>query len=257
MGRCIHLRRIAGARDNPQFTGQRLSTSGKNLRFLSAYEEVAMKLDRVGIPDEPPPQSTEEREAPRFTLLIRAAKLVTPQGEFICVIRDVSQSGVSLRGFHVLPVTGRLWLELRTGQRIALEPVWSRGFEAGFRFVEPVEVAALVAEAGSFPKRQLRLNIAFKVELAFLGGRVRAQVLNLSQQGARLECDSLLALEQPLRLCSGPLPEVRARVRWRNDREYGLAFDDTFSLNQLALFAAGAQCPLLLDEAAATAAMRR
>ena len=215
-----------------------------------------MKVERIGTL-EPPPQADDEREEPRFTLLIRAAKLVAPHGEFICVIRDVSQNGVSLRGFHVLPVSGSLSLELRTGQRIALEPVWSRGFEAGFRFVEPVGVAARVAEVGNFPRRQLRLNVSFKVELTFLGGRVRAQVVNLSQQGARIECDSLLAIEQPLRLCSGPLPEVRARVRWRSEREYGLVFDDTFSLNQLALFAAGVQCPMLLDEGAATAALRR
>jgi hypothetical protein len=216
-----------------------------------------MKLERIGMPEESPPDPHEEREAPRFTLLIRAAKLIAPQGEFICVIRDVSQTGVSLRGFHVLPVGSPLWLELRTGERIALEPIWSRGFETGFRFAESVEVDALVAGAGRFPKRQLRLNIPFNVELAFLGGRVRAEVLNLSQQGARIQCDSLLAIEQPLRVCSSPLPEVRARVRWRKDREYGLAFDDTFSLSQLALFAAAAQCPILLADSAATAAMRR
>jgi hypothetical protein len=216
-----------------------------------------MKLERICMPEEAPPQPPEERDAPRFTLLIRAAKLVAPQGEFVCVIRDVSETGVSLRGFHVLPATGELRLELRTGERIALEPVWSRGFEAGFRFLDTVEVGALVAEAGRFPKRQLRLNIVFDVELAFLGGRVRGQVLNLSQQGARIVCDSLLAIEQPLRLCSGPLPEVRARVRWRRNREYGLAFDDTFSLSQLALFAAASQCPALLADSATTAAMRR
>jgi hypothetical protein len=230
---------------------------GRKLAVSAAKTGFAMKLERNGMSEEPTPETGDEREAPRFTLLIRAAKLVAPQGEFICVIRDVSQSGVSLRGFHVLPVNEPLWLELRTGERIALEPVWARGFEAGFRFVEPVEVAALVAEAGSFPKRQLRLAIGFDAELAFLGGRVRARVLNLSQQGARIECDSLLAIEQPLRLCSDPLPEVRARVRWRRDREYGLAFDDTFSLSQLALFAAGVQCPMLLAESAATAALRR
>jgi hypothetical protein len=216
-----------------------------------------MKLERICMPDETAPPPSEERDAPRFTLLIRAAKLVAPEGELVCVIRDVSETGVSLRGFHVLPATGELRLELRTGERIALEPVWSRGFEAGFRFLDTVEVGALVAEAGRFPKRQLRLNMAFDVELAFLGGRVRARVLNLSQQGARIACDSLLAIEQPLRLCSGPLPEVRARVRWRRNREYGLAFDDTFSLSQLALFAAASQCPALLADSATTAAMRR
>lgn len=207
-----------------------------------------MELGRIEVPREALSGPCEEREAPRFTLLIRAAKLIAAEGEFICVIRDVSHSGVSLRGFHTLPVSESLWLELQSGERYAIKPVWSRGLEAGFRFLHAVEVGALVAEAGRFPKRQLRLNIAFPVELAFIGGRVHAEVVNLSQQGARIECDSLLAIDQPLRLCSGPLPEVRARVRWREGREYGLVFDDTFTLSQLAVFAAGAQCPALLAQ---------
>jgi hypothetical protein len=217
----------------------------------------AMELSRIELPAEAQAPSCEERDAPRFTLLIRAAKLISSQGEFVCVIRDVSQTGVSLRGFHTLPAGDAQWLELQTGERYAIAPVWARGFEAGFRFVHAVEVSALVAEAGRFPKRRLRLGINFEVELAFLGGRVRAQVVNLSQQGARIECDALLAIDQPLRLCSGPMPEVRARVRWRQGREYGLVFDDTFSLSQLAVFSAGAQCPALLTAPACGAAQRR
>ena len=38
----------------------------------------------------------EQRAAPRFISLIRAAKLVCGQGEFVCVIRDVSATGVSV-----------------------------------------------------------------------------------------------------------------------------------------------------------------
>ncbi len=216
-----------------------------------------MEQGRIELADEAKPQPCEEREAPRFTLLIRAAKLIAPHGEFICVIRDVSETGVSLRAFHVLPVGGPQWLELQTGERFAIEPVWRRGHEGGFRFVDAVEVERLVAEAGRFPKRRLRLNIAFDVELASLAGRIRAEVVNLSQQGARIGCDALLAIDQPLRLCSGLLPEVRARVRWRNKREYGLVFDDTFSLSQLAVFAAGAQCPDILAAPACAAAGRR
>ena len=45
-------------------------------------------------PDTP---GADQRAAPRFTLLIRAAKLVSAQGEFVCVIRDVSETGVSVR----------------------------------------------------------------------------------------------------------------------------------------------------------------
>ena len=43
------------------------------------------------------------RGAQRFTLLIRTAKLVCESGEYLCVIRDVSSTGVRLRLFHDLP----------------------------------------------------------------------------------------------------------------------------------------------------------
>lgn len=220
-----------------------------------------MKQGRIDVPGAAAPEdhlhACEERAAPRFTLLIRAAKLIAPSGEFICVIRDVSESGISLRGFHGLPQEGPQALELQTGERHPIEPVWSRGLEAGYKFADAVDIASFVAETARFPKRQLRLNIMLPVELAFLGGRVRGEVINLSQQGARIECEALLAIDQPLRLISGMLPEVRARVRWRRDRQYGLVFDDTFSLSQLALFAARAQLPELLGQPSCATSLRR
>lgn len=199
----------------------------------------------------------EEREAARFTLLIRAAKLIAHEGEFVVVIRDVSEKGISLRGFHALPGGEPLALELQSGERHALEKIWDRGFEAGFRFTDAVDIVRLIAEAGRYPKRQLRLNIALPVEFGFAGRRVRGEVTNISQQGARIVCDELLAIAQPLRIVSDDLPEVRARVRWRNGREYGLVFDDTFSLSQLAQFAAAVQAPRLLAEPGFTAGQRR
>lgn len=213
-----------------------------------------MEQGRIELPREAAGGTCEDRAAPRFTVLIRAAKLIVPEGEFVCVIRDVSETGISLRGFHAFPVSDELALELQTGERHRLEPVWNRGFEAGYRFCDTVDIARVVAEAGRFPKRQLRLNITLAVELGFLGRRARGEVVNISQQGARIACDELLAIAQPLRIVSEQLPEVRARVRWRNGRDYGVAFDDTFSLNQLAVFAAGAQCPALLEAVSTTAA---
>lgn len=190
----------------------------------------------------------EERAAPRFTLLIRAAKLIAPEGEFITVIRDVSESGISLRGFHAFPGGAPLALELQTGERHDLEKAWHCGWESGFRFVRPVDIARLIAEAGRYPKRQLRLNLAFSVEIGLLGCRVQGEVVNVSQQGARIACDERFAIAQPLRIVSAVFPEVRARVRWRRDGQYGVVFDDTFSLNQLAQFACASQCPSLLAE---------
>jgi hypothetical protein len=219
-----------------------------------------MMHGRIDVPHEAGCGSSDDRAAPRFTLLIRAAKVIAPQGEFACVIRDVSETGISLRGFHALPAEGPLALELQTGERIEIEPVWSRGLEAGFRFASPIEVERVVAEAGQYPKRKLRLELGFRVNLVFLGRTVPAEVVNISQQGAKIRCETRLALAQPLRMVSEHLPEVRARVRWRRvgeaGGEYGLVFDDTFSLGQLALFAAALQAPELMAQPS-RAALRR
>lgn len=215
-----------------------------------------MEQVRIELPQEAAPEPCEDRAAPRFTLLIRSAKLIAPSGEFVAVIRDVSESGISLRGFHALPHAETLVLELRTGEQHRIAPVWCRGNEAGYRFVDDVDIVRLVAEAGRHPKRQIRLNLSFPIDLAFLGRRVPAELVNLSQQGARIRSSERLAIQQPLRIVSSILPEIRARVRWRKDDGYGLAFDDTFSLNQLALFAARSQEPALLT-GEDSAALRR
>jgi hypothetical protein len=194
---------------------------------------------------------TEQRRAPRVTLLIRAAKLVSTQGEFVCVIRDVSETGVSVRLFHALPTCTDFELHMPAGAAYPVAPVWQRDNEAGFAFAEPVEVAQLVNEASEYPKRGLRLAVCFPVTLSTLKGSCEGVVENLSQQGARVTCDALLAIDQSLRISApglaGETRDVRAKVRWRRDRNYGVVFDDTFTLGDFARLAARLQAPGLLD----------
>lgn len=201
--------------------------------------------------DGPEPAGAELRAAPRFTLLIRAAKLVSAQGEFVCVIRDVSETGVSVRLFHALPGCAEFELHMPAGAVYRITPVWNRNNEAGFAFAEPVDVPQLINESGDYPKRGLRLGVCFPVTISTLTLACEAVVENLSQQGARFECDALLAIDQTVRIeapdASGALREVRAKVRWRRGRHYGVVFDDTFTLGDFARLAARLQAPALLD----------
>lgn len=200
------------------------------------------------IPENP---GADQRAAPRFTLLIRAAKLVSAQGEFVCVIRDVSETGVSVRLFHALPVGDDFALHMPAGAVYEITRVWQRDNEAGFTFVHPVEVAQLVNEASDYPKRGLRLGLCFPVTIRTLSAAHEVVVENLSQQGARITCDSLLAIDQSVRIMAPGLTatprELRAKVRWRRDRDYGLVFDDTFTLGEFARLAALLQAPALLE----------
>lgn len=188
----------------------------------------------------------DKRRARRYSLLIRPAKLVSEQGEFVCVLRDVSTNGVSAKLFHRLPSCERFTLELQNGQTYAMRRVWERELEVGFEFIGTVDVSQLVGEIGAFPKRGLRLSLNFPITVMASLVRTTAIVENISQQGARFECPELLAIDQSLRLEGRGLRETRAKVRWRRGEHYGVVFDDTFSLRDFALLVARLQAPGLL-----------
>ena len=188
--------------------------------------------------DAAPQRSYEEmRGAQRFTLLIRTAKLVCESGEYLCVIRDVSSTGLRLRLFHDLPADPHMALELANGEIYFIERVWERDGHAGFRFAAPIDVEAFIAEVSPFPRRQPRLRITIPVVLAAESQASVATVRDLSTQGARIETARYLAIGQKVRLEGDGLPATVAKVRWRSGADYGLVFEQVFTLEALAVLA--------------------
>lgn len=184
----------------------------------------------------------KHRSAERFTLMLRVAKLVSSHGEYACVIRDVSVTGVRLRLFHPLPAERHLVLTLANGESYFLENVWESapqsakeaGREAGFRFSAPIDVTAFMTESSQFPKRQVRLALDVPAALAIRDVSSPALIRDLSQQGARIESERMLFVGQHLRLKAARLPQIFASVRWNNGSEYGLVFQNGFRLDELA-----------------------
>ncbi len=177
------------------------------------------------------------RAAQRFTLLLRAGKLVSAAGEYLCILRDASASGIKAKLFHELPEASQFELELGNGDRYAVEPVWQREGHAGFRFAEgPIDVHALMDESSPFPKRSIRLRLELPVLVTADGGASRlGQLCDLSQQGALVEAEPGFALGQQVRLEAPGLPQRHARVRWRRGAAHGLVFQEAFRMDELAL----------------------
>lgn len=177
----------------------------------------------------------DQRAAPRISLLLRAAKLVCDGAEYLCVLRDVSTSGIKARLFHPLPPGADLEIELGNGDRLPVEPVWERDGHAGFRFAAGEHaIHALLDERGDYPKRQIRLKIGLPVQLHARGQGAAAVMLDLSQHGAKVRCDLPLALRQPVRIEAPGLPGLDGRVRWRKGTVHGVVFHTGFRLDALA-----------------------
>ena len=188
----------------------------------------------------------DQRSGQRFTLLLRAAKLVTKAGEFLCLLRDVSDHGLKAQLFHDLNIDSDCAVELGNGERLALVCVWQRERQAGFRFAEgPTEVHRLIDESGPFPKRNLRvrLNPPPPLLLAIDGLNEPGQLCDISQHGAAVAIERRLALGAQVRLAGSQLPELNARVCWRNRGMHGLVFQQGFLLDELAELAWRLQMP--------------
>jgi hypothetical protein len=186
--------------------------------------------------------SVEElRSAPRFTLLIRSAKLICESGEYLCVIRDVSASGIRLRIFHPLPPHEHFALELSTGDRFDIDRVWEAKDHAGFRFADWIDVHGFIAEASPYPKRALRLRLDFPGAITADGASAEVTVRDLSREGARIETTMRLAIRQKVKLTAKGLPPIIANVCWRSIAAYGLVFQQVFTFEELARLAAELQ----------------
>ena len=186
-------------------------------------------------------EDAEQRVARRYTPLMRTAKITGVSGEFLCVVSDISATGVSVRLFHPLPRDTALKLEMPNGDQLAIEAVWERDSKAGFRFAVPVNLSRVLSGHSQWPKRPIRLNLDMPVTLTGLTGRFAATIRNISLQGAQIECAERLAIDQRLRMSNKVLPEIVTKVRWRNGKFYGLIFDTTFQFADLARLAAFAQ----------------
>jgi len=188
----------------------------------------------------------DQRDAPRFTLLLRCAKLIVDGHEYVCVLRDASDTGAKLRLFHPMPEGRVLELEMPDGSRHAFDTVWEREGHAGIRFHHRVDVRRLLDDQADRPRRQLRLQVARRARVAVPGQasggeRREGRIVNISQQGACIESDAPLRLRELVRIESEDMPTLHARVCWRRAPLYGLVFETGFQLEELARLLARSQ----------------
>lgn len=187
--------------------------------------------------------AANKRKTARFALLIRSAKLVSSHGEFLCIVKDVSEEGLKLKLFHPLPPCDSLQIEISSGHRFPVELRWQNDGIAGFQFVNPIDVHNFISEASPYPKRPLRLRLDCPALIEADRTAFPARICDLSREGTRIETQALLAIGERLTLTTTVMPRLVVNVRWRRSPTYGLVFSQILSFEELALIAARIQLP--------------
>ena len=182
----------------------------------------------------PGPLGGEElRGAQRFKTLLRTAKLIGLTGEFLAVIRDVSDTGLKLKLFHPVPEE-RMALELADGSHFFVEKVWEHESEAGFRFSAPIEVASFLTVLGRKDEGRIWLNARIPGILTVGDIRIGMTISSLSRHGADLESGVLLGIGHPVVLSGDGFPQIWARIGQIHSSHYRVEFENVMRLDDLA-----------------------
>ncbi len=186
------------------------------------------------------PDPANRRNAPRFALMIRSARLIVDGRDYLCVIRDVSATGMKIRMFHPLPPHRTLAVGLGNGECHAADVAWTDGDHLGLRFHAPTSVDRLLDEdRGPEPRQPIRLRIMLEALIHAGREAMPARFVTIAQQVATIEVPQKLLIDEQVRIQTAMLPPLIARVRSRDrNSERGmtheLAFDSPFRLDELA-----------------------
>lgn len=181
-----------------------------------------------------PATSARDRQEVRVKVLIRTVKLLAGERELVGILLDVSRTGMQLKLFKGLPEGQPLAIELEDHQRLPVSLVWRKGDHAGFSFDQPVDLDQLINPGdGRKPHRQVRLRFCTDGRITADGVSHPMRFENVSQCGARCECEAYLAIGQLVRIETDDLAPHYAKVRWRSRPSYGLVFEDVLNMGEL------------------------
>jgi len=176
----------------------------------------------------------ERREARRRSLMLRSAKVACETGEYVCVVRDVSEIGTSISFLHDVPPDERIILALANGLTYPIERVWCGKRQAGYRFATTVSLEEFMHESAPFEARPVRLE--FEAAARLIDGRevTGAKMLDISTHGAKFESLSDHPLERLIGFQIAGMPQFLGQICWREETRYGLRFQHPLTLLELA-----------------------
>lgn len=169
----------------------------------------------------------------------RSARLRWNGREGLCLIRNLSSTGMMCRSL-ARPAKGeRIEVEMRSGDCIAGTVMWAKDGQFGVRFDQVVNVAALLnprTQRHGQVQRMPRLSAGCSATLTAESGRQDTMLLDISQGGAKIEAAHLREGDD-LTLAVTGLDARRGTVRWTQDGHAGIAFFSPIPLEALARWA--------------------
>ncbi|RZM33056.1 MAG: PilZ domain-containing protein [Sphingomonas sp.] len=172
------------------------------------------------------PNDRRKARDDRLVTTLLLGRVVTPRGDTVCRIRNLSQGGAKIEIRAPLAVGDAVAIELRGTTLVPGRVAWLAGNAAGVAFTEPVERDLLLGHCGTgtFRQRSPRLEADCPAILRVSGHVHTARLHDIGQRGACVSGAGNLPRDTCVRLEAAGLGQVQAVVRWSKPDAMGLFF---------------------------------
>lgn len=184
---------------------------------------------------------TDRRNATdgRLVTTLLLGRIVGPQGDTVCRIRNLSQGGAKIEIHAQFAVGDLVEIELRGTTLVPGRIAWVAGKTAGIAFAEPVSQDTLLGHASDpkWKQRSPRLEADCPAILRVSGHVHTVRLHDIGQRGACVAGAGNLARDTAVRLEAPGLGLIPAVVRWSKPDAVGLFFPEPIPFVTLSAWA--------------------
>lgn len=183
------------------------------------------------------PQATDDedrREGKRHMTLFRVGALMIGDQRELCLIKNISAGGMMVRVYCDVAADTPISVELKCGEPISGKVTWVKGENLGVSFDTPIDVLDILATNEHGPRpRMPRIEVDCPVTLYDEGQRIEVRVLDISQGGLKVECETPLMRDADIAVTlPGMAPEAGV-VKWTAEDCAGITFNRLLPLATL------------------------
>lgn len=190
-----------------------------------------------------PPPCPERRTGERYLSLLRVGALVVDARRELCLIRNVSGGGMMIRPYSRIPVGKSVSVELKQGAPVSGIVQWADGDFVGVSFDQPVDVIGLLSAAhDDATPRMPRIDLDSTVFVREDATIHRMRTINISQGGVCVRAKGDLQVGARVTISLTGLAPIAGTVKWQEDGEYGLGFNQVLPVAELMRFLRERRC---------------
>jgi hypothetical protein len=180
------------------------------------------------------PAPPDARHDERHLTLFRVGALIVGDRRELCLIKNVSASGMMIRTYSTMAEGRRVSVELKQGQLVSGEVRWVRDHNVGIAFDQRIDVDELLSASTEGPRpRMPRVEVGCAGS-ARQGASVSAiKVHDISQGGLKAESARPLMQGEEVVVTLPGLAPLHGIVRWQDGTLHGISFNRLLALSEL------------------------